>query len=41
MYDFTLDTVLYYFPDPGNPGHYNTNGVRFFYDFATSQVISK
>ncbi len=41
LYDFTLNTVLYYYPDPSNPGHYNTNGYRFFYDFATGQVITK
>ena len=41
LYDFSLNTVLYYYPDPGNAGHYNTNGVRYFYDFATGQIISK
>ncbi len=41
LYDFTLNTVLYYFPDPSNAGHYNTDGVRYFYDFATGKVISK
>ena len=41
LYDFTLNTVLYYYPDPNNPGHYNTNGVRYFYRFDTGQVISK
>ena len=41
LYDFSLNTVLYYYPDPGNGGHYNTNGVRYFYDFATGKVISK
>ena len=41
LYDFTLDTFLYYYPDPNNPGHYNSDGTRFFYDFATSQIISK
>ena len=41
LYDFTLNTVLYYYPAPNNAGHYNTNGVRYFYDFATGQVITK
>ena len=41
LYDFNLKTVLYYYPDPSNPGHYNTNGVRYFYDFATGQIITK
>ncbi len=41
LYDFNLKTVLYYYPDPNNAGHYNTNGYRFFYDFATGQIINK
>ncbi len=41
LYDFSLNTVLYYYPDPNNPGHYNTDGVRYFYDFDTRQIISK
>ena len=41
LYDFTLNTVLYYYPDPSNPGHYNTDGTRYFYNFATGQVITK
>ena len=41
LYDFSLDTVLYYYPDPANPGRYNTGGVRYFYDFATGQIIKK
>ena len=39
LYDFSLNTLLYYYPDPNNPGHYTTN-PRFFFDFATGQVIS-
>ena len=39
LYDFTLKTVLYYYPDPSEAGHYNTNGVRYFYDFATGKII--
>ena len=43
LYDFSLNSVLYYFPDPdpSHPGRYNTGGVRYFYDFATGEVISK
>ena len=41
LYDFSLQSVVYYFPDPSNPGRYNTDGVRFFYDFATGTVIAK
>ncbi len=41
LYDFGLQSVLYYFPDPNNPGRYNTDGVRYFYDFATGQIITK
>ena len=41
LYDFTLNTVLYYYPDPSHPGRYNTNGIRYFYDFATKKIIKK
>ena len=41
LYDFGLHTVLYYYPDPSNPGHYNTNGVRYFYEFSTGKIITK
>ena len=41
LYDFTLNSVLYYYPDPSNAGHYNTDGVRYFYDFNTGTIISK
>ncbi len=40
LYDFTLNTVLYYYPDTARAGHYTTN-PRYFYDFATGQIISK
>jgi len=39
LYDFSLNTVLYYYPDPNRPGHYSTN-PRYFYNFATGQIIS-
>ena len=41
LYDFMLNTVLYYYPDPNNPGHYNTNSIRYFYDFDTGTIITK
>ena len=41
MYDFALNSVVYYYPDPNNAGHYNTDGYRFFYVFNTGQIISK
>ena len=41
LYDFTLKTTLYYYPDPKNPGRYNTNGVRYFYRFDTGKIIQK
>ncbi len=41
LYDFTLNTVLYYFPDPKNPGRYNTDGQRYFYRFDNGQIIVK
>ncbi len=39
LYDFTLNSVLYYYPDPSHPGQYNTNGYRFFYVFNTGKII--
>ena len=41
LYDFSLNAVLYYYPDPTDPQRYNTNGVRYFYNFATGQVIAR
>ena len=40
LYDLTLNATLYYYPDPNHAGHYNTNGVRYFYDFVTREIIS-
>ena len=40
LYDFNLKSVLYYYPDTINAGHYTTN-PRYFYDYATSQIITK
>ena len=41
LYDFKLNTVIYYYPDPNNPGRYDTNGVRYFYRFDTGTVFSE
>ena len=41
LYDFSLDTVLYYYPDPDHAGRYNTDGVRYFYRFDTGETIVK
>ena len=41
LFDFSLNSVLYYFPDPNNPGRYNTDGYRFFYVFSTGTIIVK
>ncbi len=41
LYDFSLRSTVYYYPDPSNAGHYNTNGTRYFYVFSTGQIISK
>jgi hypothetical protein len=41
LYDFSLNSVLYYYPDPSNPGRYNTDGIRYFYDFNTATIITK
>jgi hypothetical protein len=39
LYDFSLNTVLYYYPDTNRPGRYTTN-PRYFYNFATGQIIT-
>lgn len=41
LYDFNLDSVVYYYGNPDDPERYNTNGVRYFYVFSTGQTISK
>ena len=41
LYDFSLNSVVYYYPDPSNAGHYNTNGIRYFYVVNTGKIISK
>jgi hypothetical protein len=39
VYDFTLNALLYYYPDTTQPGRYTSN-PRWFYNFATSQIIA-
>ena len=41
LYDFGLNSTVYYYPDPNNAGHYNTNGIRYFYVFSTGQIVTK
>ena len=40
LYDFALDSVVYYYPDPNNPGRYNTDGVRFIYVFNSGSITT-
>jgi hypothetical protein len=40
IYDFTLESWLYYFPDTNRPGHYLTN-PRVFYDFGNDTFIKQ
>jgi hypothetical protein len=40
LYDFSLNALLYYYPDTNNPGRYTSN-LRYFYNFATGQIITK
>lgn len=39
LYDFTLSTFLYYFPDTKNPGHYTAN-PRYFSNLSTGKIIT-
>ena len=44
LYDFGLNSVVYYYPDPDqadDPGRYNTDGIRYFYVFNTGEIITK
>ena len=41
LYDFSRRSVVYYYPDSTNPGRYNTNGTRYFYDYNAQQVFTK
>ena len=38
LYDFTLNSWLYYSPDVNNTQHYTSN-PRFFFDFNTMTLI--
>jgi hypothetical protein len=40
VYDFTLNSWLYYYPDARRPGHY-TSAPRYFYDFTTKKIINR
>ncbi|HWF17882.1 MAG TPA: fibronectin type III domain-containing protein [Verrucomicrobiae bacterium] len=40
LYDFTLNSWLYYYPNSQVPGTYTSN-PRYFYDFGASQIITK
>ena len=40
LYDFNLQSVVYYYPDTANAGHYTTS-PRYFYVFSTGEIISK
>ena len=40
LYDFSLGTFIYYYPDEKNPGRY-TSSPRYFFNFATQQIITK
>lgn len=39
IYDFTLNTFIYYIPDTKSPGHYTTN-PRYFSNLATQQIFT-
>jgi virginiamycin B lyase len=39
VYDFTLNSWLYYFPNTSSPGHYTTN-PRYFSNLTTDKIIS-
>jgi hypothetical protein len=40
IYDFALGSWIYYYADTSNPGRYTSN-PRYFFDFRTSQIITK
>jgi uncharacterized repeat protein (TIGR01451 family) len=39
LYDFTLNSWIYYFPDTHNAGHYTTN-PRYFANMSTNQIFT-
>ncbi len=40
LFDFRLNSVIYYFRDPTDPNRYSRN-PRYFFNFGTNQVITK
>ena len=38
LYDFGLNTILYYYPDTQSPA--TTQPSKYFYNFATGQIIT-
>ena len=40
LYDFSLQSTLYYYLDTTTPGHYTSN-PRYFFDFNTGTIITK
>ena len=40
LYDFGLNALLYYYPQAGSADRY-TRDPRYFFNFATSQIITK
>lgn len=41
LFDFTLNTIVYYFPNPDDSTRYNTGGKRYFYRFDKGEIFSK
>ena len=39
VYDFTLNALLYYYPDTAQPGRY-TRSPRWFFNFGTNQIVA-
>ena len=39
LYDFSLKTWIYYFPNTNSPGHYTTN-PRYFSNLTTGQIFT-
>ncbi len=39
LYDFSLNTFIYYFPDPKNAGHYATS-PRYFSNLTTGKIFT-
>jgi hypothetical protein len=39
LYDFTLNTFIYYFPSTTSPGHYTSN-PRYFSNLTTEQIFT-